>query len=45
LSIPKSDIEERKLLDISPMPQGLVKSPQELQDLLAYLLSTKPAAP
>ncbi|MCX7422800.1 MAG: c-type cytochrome, partial [Planctomycetia bacterium] len=35
----KSDIEETKLQDISPMPAGLVKQPDELRDLLAFLLS------
>ena len=35
----KSDIEESKLQDISPMPAGLVKQPDELRDLLAFLLS------
>lgn len=34
----KSDIEESKLQDISPMPAGLVKQPGELRDLLAFLL-------
>ncbi|MFO1020810.1 MAG: c-type cytochrome [Planctomycetales bacterium] len=41
LSIPKSNIEERKLLDTSPMPTGLVRTPEELADVLAYLLSEK----
>ncbi len=35
----KSDIEETKLQDLSPMPAGLVKQPEELRDLLAFLLS------
>ncbi|HVV98779.1 MAG TPA: hypothetical protein VHB77_00480 [Planctomycetaceae bacterium] len=34
-----SDIEERKLTDASAMPQGLVKTPEELRDVLKYLLS------
>lgn len=38
----KSDIEETKLQDISPMPAGLVKQPEELRDLLAFLLSEQP---
>lgn len=38
----KSDIEETKLQDISPMPAGLVKHPEELRDLLAFLLSEQP---
>ena len=38
-------IDERKLQELSPMPQGLVKAPDELLDLLAYLLSDNPPAP
>jgi len=45
ISFVKSDIEERKLQDVSPMPTGLVKTPGELRDLLAYLLSENPKAP
>ena len=45
VSIPKAVIEERQLQDSSPMPQGLVKTTDELRDLLAYLLSVNPAAP
>ena len=41
----KKDIEERKLSSQSPMPAGLVKTPEELKDLLAYLLSDNPAPP
>lgn len=44
-TIMKTDIEERKLQDLSPMPAGLVKTPAELRDLLAYLLSENPKAP
>lgn len=33
------DIEERKAAATSIMPEGLVKTPQELRDLLAYLLT------
>jgi hypothetical protein len=36
--VKKSDIEERKDSPVSSMPQGLVKSPDELKDLLSYLL-------
>lgn len=43
-TIAKSAVEERKLTDISAMPQGLVKTPEELRDVLAYLL-TNPAGP
>ena len=39
VSINKSDIEARKLADISAMPQGVVKTPEELRDVIAYLLS------
>lgn len=39
------EIEERTPTTLSPMPQGLVKTPQELRDLLAYLLSEKPTPP
>lgn len=38
ITIPIKDIEERKLQDQSPMPPGLVKTPDELRDLLAFLL-------
>ena len=34
----KNAIESRKLVELSPMPQGIVKTPAELRDLLAYLL-------
>jgi putative heme-binding domain-containing protein len=43
--VSKSDIDERKLQNVSPMPSGLVKTPAELSDLLAYLLSADPPAP
>jgi putative heme-binding domain-containing protein len=33
-----SEVEERKVQDVSPMPAGLVKTPDELRDLLAFLL-------
>ncbi|MBI4586220.1 MAG: c-type cytochrome [Planctomycetes bacterium] len=41
-TVKKSSIKERQFAEISLMPQGLVKSPEELRDLLAYLLSDKP---
>ena len=44
-AVAKKDIEERKLSNLSPMPAGLVKTPEELKDLLAYLLSDNPAPP
>ena len=37
------DIEERMTTATSPMPAGVVKTPAELRDLLAYLLSERPA--
>ena len=39
VTLNKSDIEERKLGDISAMPPGVVKTVEELRDVLAYLLS------
>ena len=37
-----SDVEQRRIQNTSPMPAGLVKTPDELRDLLAFLLlSTK----
>lgn len=39
------EIDERTPTMQSPMPQGLVKTPSELRDLLAYLLSEKPTPP
>ncbi len=44
-TILKNEIEARKLQDVSPMPQGIVKTPDELRDLLAYLLSENPRPP
>jgi putative heme-binding domain-containing protein len=44
-SLRKKDIEERRVTDASPMPSGLVKKPQELRDLLTYLLSDNPLPP
>jgi putative heme-binding domain-containing protein len=44
-TIAKKDLTERHQLEISPMPQGLVKTPAELRDLLAYLLSDNPLPP
>ncbi len=39
VSINKADIEARKLADVSAMAQGVVKTPEELRDVIAYLLS------
>jgi putative heme-binding domain-containing protein len=44
-TIARSDIVERRLLETSPMPQGLVKTPAELRDLLAYLFGENPQPP
>jgi putative heme-binding domain-containing protein len=41
----KRQIEERNPTTISPMPQGLVKTTDELRHLLAYLLSDRPSPP
>ena len=41
----KNDIDERAVSQLSPMPHGLVKTPTELRDLLAYLLSERPMPP
>ena len=41
----KADVDERSAGTLSPMPQGLVRTPQELRDLLAYLLSDQPLPP
>lgn len=44
-TVPKRQIEERQVTTLSPMPQGLVKTPDELRNLLAYLLSDRPTPP
>ena len=41
----KDEIEERSFAKISPMPAGVIRRPEELRDLLAYLLSAKPQPP
>jgi putative heme-binding domain-containing protein len=44
ITFAKTDIETRKLQNLSPMPPGLLKQPNELRDLLAFLLQrTAPA--
>jgi putative heme-binding domain-containing protein len=44
-AIKKSEIAVRELQNRSPMPEGLVKTPAELGDVLAFLLTQKePAA-
>ena len=42
ITVEKSQIDERKFGDVSAMPVGLVKTPEELRDVIAYLL-TNPA--
>lgn len=44
-SLAKRQIEDRSPTQLSPMPQGLVKTPDELRHLLAYLLSERPLPP
>ncbi|HUY34261.1 MAG TPA: TIM barrel protein [Pirellulales bacterium] len=44
-TVAASEIESRQLQALSPMPAGIVKTPAELRDLLAYLLSENPQAP
>jgi putative heme-binding domain-containing protein len=39
VTILKSNVDARKLGDVSAMPQGLVKTPEELRDVIAYLLT------
>lgn len=39
LAIPVDEIAERRASPLSAMPQGLVKTPEELRDVLRYLLS------
>ncbi len=38
-TILKADIDRRQLQNLSPMPQGVIKKPKELRDVLAFLLS------
>ncbi len=40
-TIRKEEIAKRELQDRSPMPEGLIQAPEELRDLLAYLISLK----
>ncbi len=37
----KNEIASRELQDRSPMPEGLIQTPAELRDLLAFLLAQK----
>ncbi len=38
-TITRKEIDARRLIELSPMPAGVVRRPDELRDLLAYLLS------
>ncbi len=40
-AVRKSDIAKREIQDRSPMPEGMIQTPAELRDLLAFLLSQK----
>jgi len=44
-SIKLAEIESRSLTPNSPMPAALIRTPAELQDLLAYLLLDHPTPP
>ena len=37
--VKKKDVTKREIQDRSPMPEGLIQTPAELRDLLAFLLS------
>lgn len=39
VSVTKSEIEKRSPTDVSAMPHGIVKTTEELRDLLSYLIS------
>ncbi len=40
-NVKKTEIARREFQDRSPMPEGLIQTPAELRDLLAFLLSLK----
>jgi len=40
-AVRKGDIAKREIQDRSPMPEGMIQTPAELRDLLAFLLSQK----
>jgi putative heme-binding domain-containing protein len=40
-SIPVRDISKRELQDRSPMPEGLIQTPDDLRDLLSFLTALK----
>jgi putative heme-binding domain-containing protein len=39
--VAKHDVVARRIEDRSPMPEGLIHSPDELRDLLSFLLTQK----
>ena len=40
-AVKKNDISRREIQNRSPMPEGLIQTPAELRDLLAFLISQK----
>jgi putative heme-binding domain-containing protein len=40
-AVKKSAITKREIQERSPMPEGLIQTPEELKDILAFLLSQK----
>jgi putative heme-binding domain-containing protein len=40
-AVKRSNIAKREIQDRSPMPEGLIQTPAELRNLLAFLLSQK----
>jgi putative heme-binding domain-containing protein len=44
-TLERAKIEHRAPSELSPMPQGIVKTPDELRDLLTYLLGDRPLPP
>ncbi len=42
-TVKKAEIAQREFQDRSPMPEGLIQTPAELRDLVAFLLSLKEA--
>ncbi len=43
--VKKNDVAKQEIQERSPMPEGLIQTPNELRDLLAYLLSQKQTGP
>ena len=41
IEVNKSEIVERREMELSPMPAGMIKESQELRDLLAYLMQLR----